>query len=1107
MHTCFPVTSRMRPGTSAAVLLLVGASAFAVPEFVEHHPQTPVYGEAAGVTMREPDAPRDGEAIDVWARIGYSFWYTDVAVYYTTDGSDPAGSRGTPSGTTAVLTSAAGQVVFVRNEPHTPNIDWWKAVLPASTRAHGTTVRYRIGAWHAGGGIEVFANNTGCGDGTCDDPAAPQAIFSYTVRLAWPGRGYPHASPGEGFPGIHHWKEEAVVGNNYMNVMLDANGTIYDVYFPSAGCVQGVAARNEGYVDGPDTFPPGLPPGFRGQMHVNQVQAGLRIDGTTYWLSNEGGAYTGHQQAYVPDTNVVRSVSTLTHNGYGIVVEQYDLCPRGIAWPTDGGGQPVRALQVKRILLTNQGPATRTIDFYCNADFALNGGDGYDAMFADPTRGAMVGYDNTGRTVSGTGNGTSWPPGEEYNPTSFGSYSKNVSVYLAAAVKLCDTVGSASGTPATDSWRDSSPDNAAGWVGLRLTLDPGQTRELDVAVAGGFDAFPGATGTYGWFIAPALDWFHATSMAAVQSATEAYWTTWLASGTDVDFPDDAYDALYRRSLLATALHCDAAGGGVIAGMHNGAYPYVWPRDALYAAVTLDRTGHFFEAGEVFRFLRDVAWRADDAWGKGFWFQKYTTDGYHVWTAPQVDETANVPWAGWYHYLATGDLGFLNGCYTMFYEASRAMSEDSGIDARLFYDETHRLMHGNNVWEDAFDEFIYSNAAVERGLRDAARIAAATGRPADAALFNARAGDIHDGLNGRLDWNGENTDISQLGIVWPFETHAPTDPRAVRVIDRINGTAVDRWGNSHPLVNGTGQWQDLINRYWNDTYWWNAGGPNPSGSPWFLTTLWYGQYYARRQDLTPGKADIDNHKHRIDRTRAFLGPTGLGAEQMAPLNSLLYPGQADFRLQAAWPNAWESMSFLVDCLMLFLDHVPDAPNDRIFLAPKLPGGWNTMTFRNLRIGPARAIDVTCTESPTAASQVFTNRNGGTVHYDTWVRLPAVAVVTSVRQDGVPAAWTPDAAASRVRVTGTLNPAAASATVLAVTFNDIRGDFDHDGDIDAVDFDHFAACAAGPGVAQADPDCADARLDGDGDIDVDDFALFQRCIAATAALADPACDDGP
>ncbi len=224
-----------------------------MPGFVQHIPADQVYGEPSGVTMREEGVPREDESIDLWVRIGYSFWYTDVAIYYTTDGSDPAGSFGVPgNGSTSVLRSSTGTVSFVRNEPNSPNIDWWKATLPASTRTYGLTIKYKIGAWDSGSGGEVFANNG--------------IVFSYPVLLAWPGKGSPNADPNAGYPNIHFWKEEAVVGNNYINVQLDGNGSVYDVYFPSAGCVQGMGTRNEGYVDGYDTFPPGLPLGQRGQM-------------------------------------------------------------------------------------------------------------------------------------------------------------------------------------------------------------------------------------------------------------------------------------------------------------------------------------------------------------------------------------------------------------------------------------------------------------------------------------------------------------------------------------------------------------------------------------------------------------------------------------------------------------------------------------------------------------------------------------------------------------------------------------------------------------------------------------------------------------------------
>jgi hypothetical protein len=235
--------------------VLAAAAAEATPDFVEHHPFTPVYGEPADVTMREPDAPRETEHIAIWARVGYSFYWDTAAIYYTTDGSEPQGSFGTPTNGSVVSMS------FVRNEPAVPdNIDWLKGTIPA--QSYDTVVKYKISVWNSGGGIEVFANNTGCSDDVCDINPPAEDVFEYQVLLPWPGRGYPNAQPDEGFPNVYFWKEEGVTGNNYTNVMIDQNGTLYDMYFPSAGCVQGVATKNEGYVDGLDTFPPGLPPGL-----------------------------------------------------------------------------------------------------------------------------------------------------------------------------------------------------------------------------------------------------------------------------------------------------------------------------------------------------------------------------------------------------------------------------------------------------------------------------------------------------------------------------------------------------------------------------------------------------------------------------------------------------------------------------------------------------------------------------------------------------------------------------------------------------------------------------------------------------------------------------
>lgn len=1003
----------------AFLVLLVGAicaMTWATPEFVEHIPGNVVYGESN--TSRMPLSPREDEAVTIYARIGYSFYYDRVALYYTTDGSTPVGSKGTGSGSTQVIPIAGW--TFLRNESTSGGqVDWWKTTLPSNLRAYGTRVRYRIGAWHTSGGAEIFGNNYGCSDGQCDNVAATPTTQEYTVLIAWPGQGSAFAQDGIGYPPYHMWKEEAVVGNNFLNAMLDRNGTLYDLYYPSAGTIQGVAAKNEGYVGGNDTFPPGLPLGSRGQLNMNCAFGGLRVDGKTYWLTNSNGSdYTNWTQSYIQDTQSVRTTSRFVANGNNIFVEQIDFAPKGISYPTDQGGNPNPGVEVKRVILRNDGNTTKTVSYYYYMDPALNGGDAYDSMFADPGRGAMVAFDNASRNTSFSG---------EYNPSSFSDYTKSTSVYLAASIKVCPGVGQGGGDFSPENWSQSSSDTGLGWIAARITLAPGESKELNVALVGGFDRFAGATGTYTYQIRGVLDWFRSNNMSAIQSTTDAYWVNWLAQGTTINYPDASYNELFKRGLLATALHQDGTSGALVAGMHNGAYMYCWPRDAVWAAITLDRTGHINESEEIYRFLKDVAYRAPSPWGgKNFFYQKYTEDGYIIWSGPQVDETAVVPWGVKYHYDTTGDLGWMSGVYDrLVYDSARASSEDCTIDSRLYYDEGSKLMYSMSLWEDAYDEFVFSNANVVRGLWDAAWLAGKLGKGGDQSLFNGRATDIFDGMKARMTWNGENTDISQLGPVYPFRVLSPTDPLMNTAVDRMNGVATDRYGNNHPIMNFSGEFSGMLNRYWGDNYW--------NGGPWTLSTLWYGMYYLWRSDYTTGKGDIDNHKLRIDKAKQFNSALNLGAEQYAPSSSLLYAGQTDFRHQAAWPNAWESMSFYVDALIGFLDFVPDASTNTLRISPKIPTGWSQMTWNNVRFG-SHQVDITAGENTQRVYQKFINRDGSACNVGTWLKLPTGYTVSNVRRNGTSlpkSAYTVDKILNRVNIVSSLYTGSNALTVLDVT----------------------------------------------------------------------------
>lgn len=95
------------------------------------------------------------------------------------------------------------------------------------------------------------------------------------------------------------------------------------------------------------------------------------------------------------------------------------------------------------------------------------------------------------------------------------------------------------------------------------------------------------------------------------------------------------------------------------------------------------------------------------------------------------------------------------------------------------------------------------------------------------------------------------------------------------------------------------------------------------------------------------------------------------------------------------------------------------------------------------------------------------------------------------------WDDRTAANTVRLG---NPSIGQITVeLALK----APDFDHDGDVDQLDFTTFSECAQGPAIPVFSRFCVDRDLDFDGDIDSTDFGIFQQCFSGRGVLWDPDC----
>jgi hypothetical protein len=113
-------------------------------------------------------------------KVEFQFFTNQVRIYYTTDGSNPSGSFGTPFGTTQVAV-ASYTCTYSDQTQSCQVVDVVTGTIPPQPA--GTTVKYIVSAFHSGGGPEIFGNSGTCnGCFSCQDSTTGCAtIFQYNV--------------------------------------------------------------------------------------------------------------------------------------------------------------------------------------------------------------------------------------------------------------------------------------------------------------------------------------------------------------------------------------------------------------------------------------------------------------------------------------------------------------------------------------------------------------------------------------------------------------------------------------------------------------------------------------------------------------------------------------------------------------------------------------------------------------------------------------------------------------------------------------------------------------------------------------------------------------
>ncbi len=372
--------------------------------------------------------------------------------------------------------------------------------------------------------------------------------------------------------------------------------------------------------------------------------------------------------------------------------------------------------------------------------------------------------------------------------------------------------------------------------------------------------------------------------------------------------------LFKKSLMLVRAHVDDDGGIIasadasILQYEQDTYAYVWPRDASYAALALDRAGDSNVAERFFDFCNTVITK------RGYFMHKYLPDHSigSSWepeirnNIPQLpiqeDETALVIWALGEHYKHSRDLEFIEKLYNPLIEkAANFMAS--------YRDSTTGLpLPSYGLWEEKHGIFTFTASTVFGALNAAANIANILGKKERAVFYQKTAEEIRDGIlnylfdsktgifyrmmeinDNNITYN-DTLDISSVYGIFSFNVLPIDDPRLIKAFE----TTVNR------LSTGIG-----ISRYEHDRYY--AVGQN--GNPWFICTLWYADFLiARAKNEEDLKKVLGIFEWVVDHAL----PSGVLSEQISSV---------DGKQMSVAPLTWSHASY-VNTVLSYLDKIEE-----------------------------------------------------------------------------------------------------------------------------------------------------------------------------------------
>jgi GH15 family glucan-1,4-alpha-glucosidase len=279
--------------------------------------------------------------------------------------------------------------------------------------------------------------------------------------------------------------------------------------------------------------------------------------------------------------------------------------------------------------------------------------------------------------------------------------------------------------------------------------------------------------------------------------------------------------------------------------------------------------------------------------EGYLYQHYNPDGslasnWHPWLVDgkavlpiQEDSTALILRALWIHFESSKDIEFIRPLY------DKLIKKSADFLVTNRDPETKLPIPCYDLWEERFGVHSFTVAAIIAGLRAAGNFARLFQDASLAEKYDKVAEQMKEGLTEHMYHTGlkryarsgyrkgkgyeldKVIDVSLLGLT----ILGALPPRDTRILETVEAIRQQLWLKTS--VEGCARYQNDVYHRPNDS------PPDIPGNPWFISTLWLGEYFITRAESLRELREALPYLEWCGRNAL---PSGVLAEQVHPIDS-------------------------------------------------------------------------------------------------------------------------------------------------------------------------------------------------------------------------------